>query len=119
MKDDRALMLLAALAAGLIGYGMWRGQSGARASWARRVGPSAIEGAALDASLGRITPDHLLWFGPPQTPAHYTPHRVTYPVTPGREMQRLIHGAPGSCVTPAVPAGERGWLFSPPSEVDY
>lgn len=90
-----------------------------RGGGGRVLAPSAVAGAALDDSLGRVTPDHLLWYGPTMRPLHWSVHRMSYPVTPGLELERLIHGAPGSCVTNSVPRELRGWLFAPPAEVDY
>lgn len=91
-----------------------------RASNGREVPAPSIRGAALDATLGQVTPDHLRhWYGPPELPAGWQPHRMCYPHTPGYELERITHGAPGCCVTPAVPRAQRGWLFCPPAEVDY
>lgn len=80
---------------------------------------SAVRGAALDNSLGQVTPNDLLWWGPTMRPPHWTPHRVTYPATPGANLEMLINGGPMACVTNSVPRELRGWLFNPPAEVDY
>ena len=110
--------------AGVLGVAAWGfyadayGQS-QRGGGGRVLAPSAVAGAALDDSLGRVTPDHLLWYGPTMRPLHWCAHKLTYPLTPGIELERLIHGAPGAAVTNSVPRELRGWLFAPPSEVDY
>lgn len=123
MPDDRTLMV--ALVGGvlaLIGWTWWSNQQDqderAGAGYTRRVSDSGIYGAALDGTLGQLTPDHLVWFGPRMRPPHWCPHRVRYPTTPGYELERLTYGAPGS-YNVVTPPSERGWLFAPPSEVDY
>jgi hypothetical protein len=99
---------------------IWRDSlmGGMRASATRHLAPSAVRGATLDHALGQVTPEHLLFFGPTMRPPHWTPHRVRYTRRPGEEMERLMMGAPGSCGV-SVPRESRGWLWAPPSEVDY
>lgn len=89
-----------------------------RGGYDRHVPDQSMRGAALDNTLGQVTPGHLLHYGPTMRPADWTPHRMTYPATPGQELERLTYGAPGVCAV-AVPRAQRGWLFNPPSEVDY
>ena len=100
-----------ALAAWLI----WRDDLAARAARggrpARHIGASAVLGRPLDTTYGQVTPENptrLDWSG----------HRVRYPLAPGRELERLMYGAPGVCAV-AVPRAQRGWLFCPPAEEDY
>lgn len=87
-------------------------------AYKRHLMGSGVRGAALDNSLGQVTPDHLLFFGPTMRPPHWRPHRMSYPAAPGQELERLVYGAPGACSV-AVPRELRGWLFAPPSEVDF
>lgn len=122
MNRDQVLMVLGV--GGLLGVVAWWCYADSyaqsqRGGGGRMLSPSAVTGAALDDSLGRVTPDHLLWYGPTMRPLHWSAHRLTYPVTPGVELERLIHGAPGAAVTGSVPRELRGWLFAPPAEVDY
>lgn len=85
---------------------------------ARPLGESAVRGAALDIRGGRTTPDELLHFGPKCRPGNWRRHRMSYPLTPGVEIERLIYGAPGS-YNSVTPTAQRGWLFAPPSEDDF
>lgn len=118
--ENKTLLGLGALAVLAVAWLTLRGGGTAtRAQWTRHITGPSIQGAALQAGAGMVTPNHLLWWGPPARPADWAPHRVKYPVTPGYELERLMYGAPGSCVTPNVPRAQRGWLFEPPSEVDY
>lgn len=110
-----------AIAAAWVGWDLYQANRpvGAADGYRRYTKTGAIRGAALDAAAGMVTPDHLIHYGPTMRPADWQPHRVRYPATPGQELERLMYGAPGSCVTPAVPRALRGWLFQPPAEVDY
>lgn len=122
MKDKHlAYMLIGGLAV-LLGWQYYSEQYATRtrggADHAARTRDSGIYGAALDNSLGQVTPQHLLWWGPSMRPPHWQPHRVRYPLAPGREIERLIYGVPGSC-NDTVSKADRGWLWAPPSEVDY
>jgi len=83
----------------------------------RHVSPPSICGSALDNTMGQVTPDEMLFFGPSMRPAGWVPHKVRYHRTPGQELQRLIYGAPMVCPV-AVPDSLKPWLFEPPSEVD-
>lgn len=120
--DNRVMVLLTAVVAGVLGWSWWTNsqQMAARggAHAARDVAPSSEVGAALDATLGIRNPIELAHFGPGVAPSHWVPHRVSYPAIPGAELQRLIHGAPFACNTTTRTA-DQGWLFHPPSEVDY
>jgi len=112
---------IVAIAAAWIGWDWYQAYhpSGQVGGAKRHLNTYAVRDAALDASAGMITPDHLIHFGPTARPPDWGPHRVRYPATPGQELERLMYGAPGACVTPAVPRALRGWMFEPPSEVDY
>lgn len=113
-------------AAGMIGVAVliiaWDYRRGTRSmirgSATRYLAPAAVRGSALDNSLGQVTPECLLHYGPTMRPPGWVAHRLRYPATPGENLERLTHGAPMACVTPAVPKAERGWLFAPPAEVD-
>ena len=117
--QDKLLILLGVGGAAALVLLTTNRVSAAAHEWHRQVGEQAARGAALDNTLGMVTPDCYLWWGPKMRPPDWTPHRMRYTVAPGGEIERLIYGAPGSCVTPAVPKALRGWLFAPPSEVDY
>lgn len=120
MIDTRTTCIAAAVIAVASWY-VWRDAQCTRmrgGSHARHLTGSAVRGSALDTSLGQVTPDHMLFFGPTARPAGWVPHAMSYPRSPGQEMQRLIYGAPGAyaCV---IPKSLRGWMFAPPAEVDY
>lgn len=118
-SDDERLALIAvsALVAGMIGWALWSVTTPRYGRGGRYVmRGTTISGAALDTTCGQMTPDHLVWFGWPN--AAYVPHRVSYPLTPGKEISRLIYGAPG-VYNQVTPRADRGWLFAPPAEVDY
>lgn len=119
--ENLSLAAMAGLGAALIGWDWYQAYHPSRRAggYQRHLNNYAIRDAALDASCGMITPDHLIHFGPTARPPDWTPHRMRYPATPGQELERLTYGAPGACVTPAVPRALRGWMFEPPSEVDY
>lgn len=120
-REDRVTITLLAL--GVLGVAWWSYQDACTqavrhglASQRRGVARGAVYGAALGPHLKRVTPDYLMHhFGPGQP--HWSPTPITYPVTPGYELERLIYGVPGSWNT-ATPSALRGWLFEPPSEVD-
>lgn len=122
-RSDRIALVL--VVAGLIGVATWSflSQGWSMASRGgrpvRTVDAGSIYGAALDVTGGQCTPEHMqgVW-GPRTQSGDWRPHRVTYPYTPGYELERLILGAPGVCNT-VTPRADRGWLFAPPSEVDY
>lgn len=119
-RDHVALIVLSAGILGLMGYQMYTAKYAMRKRGgdnARYVAASGIYGAALDDTFGMVTPEHLIHYGPTMRPASWTPHRVTYPETPGVNLERLIYGASGACDT-VTPRAQRGWLFAPPSEVD-
>jgi len=121
VKTERiSLCGLVAVAAAWIGWDWYQAYhpSGQAGGAKRHLQHYDSMPAALDISAGMITPDHLIHYGPTARPPDWGPHRVRYPATPGQELERLIYGAPGSCVTPAVPRALRGWMFNPPSEVD-
>jgi hypothetical protein len=83
----------------------------------RDLAGAATCAAPLDV-LPMLTPDGLRHFGPTVMPADWVRHRMRYDTVPGRELQRLIHGAPGAC-TPPIPRALRGWIYDPPAEKDY
>lgn len=117
--EKRMLLAIAALAVAWVAYDLTAaGDERSDVRWRRELDGPTTRGAALDAGVGMLTPDHLLWWGSRGRPPHWTPHRVSYPNWPGYEVSRLRMGAPGACVTPAVPRAQRVWLFAPPSEVD-
>lgn len=105
-----------ALALGWCWYDQGDAQA-ARGQMKRIVASPSMRGAALDNSRGLVTPDHLLWWGPPVCPPHWVPHRVRYPISPGQELGRILYGAPGASVV-GMPRSERPWAFCPPAEVD-
>jgi hypothetical protein len=118
-REHMVLALATAALAGALAYAELAGRSetAARGNPGRQVPPPSIRGAALDASLGMVTPDHLQWWGPKMRPPEWIPHRVRYSLAPGQEIERLIFGAPGCCNT-ALPRAQRGWMFAPPSNED-
>jgi hypothetical protein len=122
--DRTETRVLAAVIAGLAALAGWSYLSQGYALAARGGRParqayeSAVRGAALDVQCGRTTPEELLHFAPETRPGHWRRHRMTYPLTPGLEISRLIHGAPGACNT-TTPTALKGWLFTPPSEDDF
>ena len=120
MKLKSEYLLVGAAAAIVVGYiAYWEYQTRpALAGGGKRhvTGPS-VRGSALDNTLGQITPNHLLWFGPTYRPPGWVPHRVQYPTYPGQNLEILMHGAPGICPV-AVPLEDRVWMFTPPAEVD-
>lgn len=122
MNDRTLACALVAAVAAVIGWQYFSEQTDMRArggaDHAARTRDSGIYGAALDNSLGQVTPQNFLWWGPSMRPPHWVPHRVRYAMVPGREIERLIYGAPG-CYNDTVPKADRGWLWAPPSEVDY
>jgi hypothetical protein len=119
VKTPATPVLLTGAAAALAAWYIWRDRTApARAGTGRHLAPSATHGATLDSSLGQVTPDHLIHYGPTMRPPHWVPHKVKYPATPGMEIERLIHGGPGACAA-AIPRADRGWMFNPPSETDY
>lgn len=113
-------VIIGALAAGVLGYialQEYQSRPALKGGAQRHVTGTAVRGAALDVSLGQVTPDHLLWFGPTFRPPGWVPHRVKYNPYPGQNLEILMHGAPGSCPV-AVPPEDRVWMFNPPAEVD-
>lgn len=120
MKATGPLLLAGGLAA-LAGWMIWRERC-ARADRGgapvRHLLPAATRRTPLSEAIGQITPDHLAHYGPTVLPAHWVAHKVRYSPTPGAELQRLIYGAPGA-VDCTVPRAQRGWLYAPPSEMDY
>lgn len=122
-QRDHLLLALTAVMVMLIGWKYWQDQEATvvrgGAARTRRVAPSAIRPLPLDPRMGRVTPTHLQdFFGPRWTPDHYTGHRCRWPATPGKELERLMYGAPGVYNT-NTPTAERGWLFAPPAEMDF
>ncbi len=117
-NDERlALIAVAALVAGMIGWALWSVTTPRYERGGRYVmRGTTISGAALDTTCGQLAPDHLNWFGWPH--AAYVPHKMLYPLAPGTEISRLIYGAPGA-YNQVTPSSQRSWLFTPPSEVDY
>lgn len=112
---------LAAIAGGILAIVLflrWRDENMLqRGGKPRHVSPPSIRGSALDNTLGQVTPDEYLFFGPAMRPPGWVPHKVRYHAYPGQELQRLIYGAP--MVSPnCVPGELKGWMFEPPAEVD-
>lgn len=118
-KETATLLAAGAVAGALIAWDLCVGnQKMTRGSASRHVTGQSVRGSALDAAVGQVTPDHLLWFGPSMRPPGWVPHRVQYPAWPGENLELLINGAPMACVTRVVPRAQRAWMFAPPSEVD-
>lgn len=122
MNERSTMLALTGAVAALIGWTWWTSNQDTQRrggdTAARKVGASALYGAALDANLGIRTPWELQHWGPSVCPPHWVPHRMRYPLNPGHEIQRLIHGA-SAASNVTTPVELRTWLFNPPSEVDY
>lgn len=120
MKATGPVLLTGGLAA-YAGYLIWR----ERCKSADRGGvptrhllPAAVGRMPLAETGGTAAPEYLGHFGPYQLPPYWVPHKVRYSTTPGAEMQRLMRGAPGAADC-TVPRAQRGWMYAPPSEMDY
>ena len=118
-QHQGAALLLAAIGGVLVSMYAWERRCQLmRGGVGRHVAAGAVRPQMLDGAAGHITPDALQHFGPKVLPAHWVKHRMSYPLTPGYNLERLMFGAPGSCAI-AVPNNQRPWLFAPPSEMDY
>lgn len=84
----------------------------------RIVGDAAVTRAAMDPDLGFVTPSERLHYGSGYDGLGHVAHKVTYPPTPGYNLDRLINGAPGASLV-CPDQSLRGWLVEPPAEVDY
>lgn len=115
--DHFVIGALAAAVLGYIAYQEYQSRPALAGGAQRHVTGPSVRGSALDVTLGQVTPNHLLWFGPTMRPPGWVPHRVTYPTRPGQNLEILMQGAPGSCPV-AIPPEERTWMFTPPAEVD-
>ena len=117
-KEYQQLTLIAGGLLAILLWLRWRDEDMLqRGGKPRHVSPPSIRGSALDNTMGQVTPDEYLFFGPAMRPPGWVPHKVRYPMTPGQELERLIYGAPMVCPT-NVPGSLKGWMFEPPSEVD-
>lgn len=120
-REDRLIWATGAALAALAAWWWWadgRAQAARGGGERRELAPSAVLPAGLDATLGQLTPERLLAYGPGRLPVSWRRHGVRYPATPGAELGRLQSGAPGASIT-AVPRELRGWLVAPPAEVDF
>jgi hypothetical protein len=114
MIPREQLLLVGAIGAGAA-WMLWR--TAQQTSGGQQLAPAAAARNPLT-TLRRITPEDLIRRGGIGRPGPARSHRVRYPAVPGMEIQRLMQGGPMACAT-AVPRAERGWLFAPPSEMDY
>lgn len=120
-RDELIAVGAAAALTGLLGWRIYTGQRDAiqRGGRGHEYTRAAADRLPLDARIARTTPERMgSWFGPPLRPGHWGGHRICYPPTPGLEIERIIHGAPG-CYNRTTPPALRGWLFTPPAEVDF
>lgn len=118
-KEKRAFYAAIVLLAALVGYQFYIGnrREKIRGSATRFVAEQSVRGAALSPYAGKLTPNHLLWYGPPGRPKDWVCHKVRYPATPGQEIERLMMGAPMGSPATGSPV-LKSWAFCPPSEED-
>ena len=117
-RDTMIVIGAAVVLAGALAWQVRAGAVGQVVRGGRAAGRSGVSGLPLDATRARLTPEALRHFAPAWRSGGWVAHRCSYPATPGLEMERLIHGVPGSC-NQTTPRALRGWLFAPPSEVDF